>query len=932
VKRRPVSLLYFLCIIALFVSTIFVSTTFKATPSSAATPDFDNPIYVGAIAETSDVLFETSDNTTHASNGVEWYNNGSSFGFAPSGGAVNIVNGIDTNNAQNNNRMSWPLSGGEIIDGGRAGEQAPIFSGPWHRVAYKSTTASPAFLPDGVFVNTSTSDLDGWTKCYDANYNDISDFEVDFANACGDSDYILVAAQAQGKFTMDSEINGQPSNEVEHLNVDDTVRPTLFRPDGTEVNWNKFRYYISNCSIGENECYGINGPETDPDLWDDGTFASNDQFDVPQDAGNHIIAIVAADSATGDPLFDDVETLLIAVQPAEFTFDVTSCSQLNEIGQDFDNSGSTITLMNDLDCEDVNFQSMFKGTFFLGTFDGNNHSIRHLTISEDTNNIGLISAMDADAVVKDVTLESGKVSATINSDNDSGAGFAGTLVGLVKGGTIDNVGSQIPLVCSSSSFSCGGLIGTIDQYDQDVTVQDSYAIGGVAGGNDTIGGFVGNIGNQGSSLDIRRDFSAGLVKADNAVDKVGGFAGYVVVQTTIAHVVAINDIYSRTDVYAPNANHVGGLIGYAQTTAQAGGEVSLAIIASYSAGSVQGNFDTGGIVGYINPTTANSYFTLSYTFSFGPVFGSGSAGAILGDNEEAGAHLIFTNNYWDKTRVGPDLDAQGSGATPSSGIAYVGVNDNNSAADYFFNNDTIEPFYSTVFNTLVWDIPDTWSLHENNLPTLNGVGPADEQAAPNDGDANYDGIPDNVQTNVHSFLDPVANKWVTVEMNPGNTIFDVNVFDTADPDPGFSYPWGQVGFYAYVTQGQNVPVTFTFHDVDSGNFVAKKHLPGFNAFEDINNATNIDFDTDLHTTRVGYSITDGGYLDQDGQTNGRIFDPFAFASVNDAAAIPAPNSGSASNLPATGVNAAGETIFALIILAFGALLIAGTRFRRPLSF
>src|SRR5690606_24706209 len=80
-----------------------------------------------------------------------------------------------------------------------------------------------------------------------------------------------------------------------------------------------------------------------------------------------------------------------------------------------------------------------------------------------------------------------------------------------------------------------------------------------------------------------------------------------------------------------------------------------------------------------------------------------------------------------------------------------------------------------------------------------GVHDAEEDGAPNGGDANNDGTPDRLQHNVTSFVSDATGNYATLEINDtcqvtlartaaetGNTV--------ADPD--YEYPYGLMNFQA----------------------------------------------------------------------------------------------------------------------------------------
>ena len=121
---------------------------------------------------------------------------------------------------------------------------------------------------------------------------------------------------------------------------------------------------------------------------------------------------------------------------------------------------------NGLDCSTLEFEPIGYGsTYFLGTFDGNNKTIKNLTVNDNAGDcVGFVRILGEGGVIKDLTLDNLTLSGGNSSSNDIGG-----LVGILNGGTINNC------TIKNSTVSCRkGL-------------QDSPA----NSQNPTVGGFVG---------------------------------------------------------------------------------------------------------------------------------------------------------------------------------------------------------------------------------------------------------------------------------------------------------------------------------------------------------------------------------------------------------------------------------------------------------
>ncbi|MEJ2411202.1 MAG: GLUG motif-containing protein, partial [Novosphingobium sp.] len=138
---------------------------------------------------------------------------------------------------------------------------------------------------------------------------------------------------------------------------------------------------------------------------------------------------------------------------------------------------------------------------FLGSFDGQSHTITDLTINRgSTNAVGLFRFLSG--TVSDVGLIGGSF---------TGSGQAGTLVGVVNGsGSVTRSYSTSSLT-ASGNFA-GGLVG-----QNSGTISLSYAGGAVTSTASSAGGFVGV--NDGTISD---SYATGAV---SATTYAGGFAG-----------------------------------------------------------------------------------------------------------------------------------------------------------------------------------------------------------------------------------------------------------------------------------------------------------------------------------------------------------------------------------------------------------------------
>jgi hypothetical protein len=95
-----------------------------------------NILNVAAVGSRAEVFEDVGNDNdaVNSHNGVNWYYSDSrSWGFAPGGQAV-ARNSCDTNERDNNDRLCWHTSNGNMTSGWRCGSNTGLFSAEWERV------------------------------------------------------------------------------------------------------------------------------------------------------------------------------------------------------------------------------------------------------------------------------------------------------------------------------------------------------------------------------------------------------------------------------------------------------------------------------------------------------------------------------------------------------------------------------------------------------------------------------------------------------------------------------------------------------------------------------------------------------------------------------------------------------------------------------
>ncbi len=227
--------------------------------------------------------------------------------------------------------------------------------------------------------------------------------------------------------------------------------------------------------------------------------------------------------------------------------------------------GAYYKLCEDIDAKETEFWDEGRGFLpigddtvkFHGNFDGNGHNITNLHINRPYlsntalfGHIGFEESRDEDTRIENVNLRN----VTIEGDRGVGA-----LVGRTTG-------SENTIIQNSSVYN-GSVSG-------------SGAVGGLVGSHNSFRETPGGRDNP----EIRRSFANVTVNdiSENGGDKFGGLVGFSQKGNVI-------DSYALGNVYAENAERVGGLAGCVDWR----GEIRN----SYSTGYVEGGEKVGGLVG-----------------------------------------------------------------------------------------------------------------------------------------------------------------------------------------------------------------------------------------------------------------------------------------------------------------------------------------------
>ncbi|MEI6481633.1 MAG: GLUG motif-containing protein [Candidatus Saccharibacteria bacterium] len=318
-------------------------------------------------------------------------------------------------------------------------------------------------------------------------------------------------------------------------------------------------------------------------------------------------------------------------------WEITNCTELQAMDSVYGTDHDHFKLMNDVDCTSIsNFVPIgnngngWDDQGLAGEFNGNHHTISHLTIIA-VSNTGLFQGL-AGGNVHDLTIDYANVAGTdyvgvlggyannsssvenvtVSGIVNAAGNVTGGLIGGSSSGNYTNITSHVNVTSGGSSV--GGAFG----YLSDGTVTDSSATGNVTGGieNAFAGGFVGEAFGGNSPTSLTNSFATGDVAGDS---HVGGFVG-----NTECSVVVTNSYASGTISAVINA---GGFAGRDGCMGPGGSYSGVHASGNVVVHDSPNNAPAGGLIGSANITQiSNSYAT-------GNISGSENMGGLVGDAE-----------------------------------------------------------------------------------------------------------------------------------------------------------------------------------------------------------------------------------------------------------------------------------------------------------
>lgn len=163
-----------------------------------------------------------------------------------------------------------------------------------------------------------------------------------------------------------------------------------------------------------------------------------------------------------------------------------------------------------------------------------------------------------------------------------------------------------------------------------------------------------------------------------------------------------------------------------------------------------------------------------------------------------------------------------------------------------------------------------------------GVNDSIEDAGPNGGDSNGDGTMDSEQAHVETSVNAVTGEYMTVEVTGACTdILDRSGVSETSLDVAsttYDFPYGLVDLTlecATTPGGSSTVKIYYSQQYNTSTWRYVKFNPNTDVYTDITSSVTFGTATVGSTTvtTVSYTLTDGGFGDDDGVANSRIYDP-----------------------------------------------------------
>lgn len=382
-------------------------------------------------------------------------------------------------------------------------------------------------------------------------------------------------------------------------------------------------------------------------------------------------------------------------------YSITNCQELQAMRYELD---AAYTLAKDIDCTGVTFLPIGSNTHpFIGSLEGNGHTISNLSITVDGDYTGLFGMIDG-AQISNFTVEGSvtgnnytggvigrasnlaTIEEVVSNVHVHGINYTGGLVGYANG--LDGNPLLITRAVATGSVQGGEAVGGLAGYAVATSLSLSNASGIVTSDNDYAGGLVG----RSAQNTISRSYATGTVVSQ--ATRAGGLIGESVGDT-------ISDSYARGDSSTPNVYYAGGLIGAMDTST---------LERVYSSGVVHGYGIIGGLVGYnVGASVITDSFSASYVLPHGDSWDMRANNGLVGI--DYANEITYSNDFFNSINANPNCTRDNS--------FNIITSDDCTGINLQFNETMFKTSTDSPINN--WDLGGIWHLNAADFPTLSPI-------------------------------------------------------------------------------------------------------------------------------------------------------------------------------------------------------------------
>ena len=206
---------------------------------------------------------------------------------------------------------------------------------------------------------------------------------------------------------------------------------------------------------------------------------------------------------------------------AAYPYQISTADQLklfrdivNGAGGQTQNRGAYAVLTADIDLNNEPWTPIGpdRDSAYTGTFDGQGHTVRNLSVTGNFNRAGLFGCVK-DGTIRKLTV-AGSVSCTANQ------GWCGGIAGYAMDETIENCASLCTVSCTGIDARVGGIVGLVDYNSRTLIIRDCYNIGKITGRSDNGSGDAGGICGFYMNGKISNCYNVGEITGSGYVSKI----------------------------------------------------------------------------------------------------------------------------------------------------------------------------------------------------------------------------------------------------------------------------------------------------------------------------------------------------------------------------------------------------------------------------